>query len=87
MILNLLMNLLMGFMGGIINLLGQAGSVPANNALTEAVTTAAGYYVTFSPFLPMTLLLAANLLILQFDGAYLFYKLVRWAYRKIPGVS
>lgn len=87
MLTNALLSILIAFLNGILTLLGQQGDVPINNGLTSAITTAAGGFAAMAPFFPITLLIVANLFFLKFDGIHLVYKLIRWGYRKIPGVS
>jgi len=87
MITNALLSILIAFLNGVLALLGQQGDVPINNGLTSAITTAAGGFTAMETFFPIALLIAANLFFLKFDGIHLVYKLIRWGYRKIPGIS
>lgn len=87
MLTNALLSILIAFLNGVIALLSQQGDVPVNNGLTNAITTAAGGFAAMAPYFPIGLLIIANLFFLKFDGIHLVYKLIRWAYRKIPGIS
>jgi len=87
MITNALLSILIAFLNGVLTLLGQQGDVPVNNGLTSAITSAASGFAALAPFFPVGLLIVANLFFLKFDGIHLVYKLIRWGYRKIPGIS
>jgi len=87
MITNAFLSILIAFLNGILALIGQQGDVPLNNGLTSAIASAAGGFAALAPFFPVALLISANLFFLKFDGIHLVYKLIRWGYRKIPGIS
>jgi hypothetical protein len=64
-----------------------AGSVASNSALTSAITTTGGYFVAISDFFPNTAIFAATAAVFVFELFYAGYKVVRWGYQKIPGIT
>jgi hypothetical protein len=75
-----------GFLSFVSGLLGNS-TVTANDSILGAVTTANGYIAAVQDFLPNGPILAATAFLLVFEASYGAYKIVRWAYRKIPGIT
>lgn len=55
--------------------------------ITNAVVYAGQVLSSVSTFLPISTLLAVFSLVLVVELAITTYKLIRWIYRKIPGIS
>ena len=55
--------------------------------LTGALTTAGNYLALFDIFLPIGTLLTVFGIVITIEGGYFAYKVARWIYNKIPGVT
>ena len=89
MIIDALLNLLIMFLNGLVSTLSQQQNVPPMTGLATAISTASSYYSGMFTILPNTLIsaFAISALTLSFIGIYFVYKMIRWAYRKIPGIT
>lgn len=87
MILNFLLFILHGFLSFIVTHLLPAGTPVANPAITGAVIQASGLLSSLGDFVPNGALLAATLVLLGFEAVYGAYKVIKWGYTKIPGIS
>lgn len=87
MIVDALLGLLYGFLSLILSFMTTQADVPTTNAITTAVSTAASYYAAMDVIFPVQTFFDIIKFELVFELIYLGYKLVRWAYRKIPGVT
>jgi len=65
----------------------QFGDVPDNNAITTSITTFKSYYLSINDFVPLNTILAIVAFSLTFEGVYFLYKMIRWGYQKVPGIS
>lgn len=87
MITDFLINVLYSVVLGLAQFLGQWGDVSADNNLTEAIVNARSVYVSLEPILPIVVILAVFAFDLAFEGIWALYKLIRWGYKKIPGID
>ena len=87
MITNALLNILLGFISAITSYFTTQSDVPVSNFLTSAITAAAGYYSAMSIIFPFNTLFQIIVFELGFEFIFFIYKLIRWAYSKVPGVS
>jgi len=87
MIVTIILNILYFFAYGITTVISSFGDVTANNAISEGIALMAGYYISLDEYLPITTLVAIVAFDLVFELAVFVYKLVRWGYQKVPGVS
>lgn len=87
MITEFLINILYSLVLGIARFLGRWGDVTANNDFTTSLVTIKSLYVSLADFLPLNYILAIIAFDLAFETIYAGYKLVRWAYTKIPGIN
>ena len=87
MIVTALLNVVYVFVLGITTLIAQFGDVSANNAITSAVVSLKSYYTSLDAFLPLTTIVAIIAFDLAFEGIVFTYKLIRWAYQKVPMVN
>lgn len=87
MITTALLNVVYVFVISIVSLLRGLGEVSEENAITSAITAIQPYYVSLSSIFPVGTLLSIVGFVLVFEGLYLTYKLIKWAYQKVPSVN
>lgn len=87
MITTFILNIFYGFSYGISLVVASFGIVSDNNAITNSIVTLKNYYISLNDYLPLDTMLAIVAFDLAFEGIYFIYKLVRWGYRKVPGIS
>lgn len=87
MITDALLGMLLGFLNLVLSFFTTQADVPLNNSITSAVTVASGYYHALDAFLPFGTIFAIIAFDLTFEGVYFIYKLVRWAYQKVPMIN
>ena len=84
MITRLLLEIVYFFSRFILSLLPTAS---LSSDFTTALSQAASYLNTLNDFLPLTALFGAISALLGVELVIAIYKLVKWAYNKIPGVN
>lgn len=87
MIVDLLLNFFYVFVQGIAFLISQLGDVVPNPSIAYAFSQMTGYYSALNSYLPVDTILLIVAFDLVFEGSYLAYKLIRWAYSKVPGIT
>ena len=87
MIANAILYLVHGLIIFIAYLLSNIGNVTPNQNIISAVTTANGYIAALNDFIPNPQILAATAVLFVFELIYASYKVIRWAYQKIPAIS
>lgn len=87
MITTALLNIIYIFVLGITFVVSQFGEVSTNNALTTSIVTFKTYYTSLNDFLPLDVLVAIIAFDLAFEGFVFLYKMVRWGYQKVPGIT
>lgn len=87
MIVTALLNVVYVFVLGITTVIAQFGDVSANNSITSAVVALKSYYTSLDAFLPLGTIIAIIAFDMAFEGIVFTYKLIRWAYQKVPGIS
>jgi len=87
MITDALLGILFSFVSFIASFFTTQADVPVANTLTAAITAAAGYYNAMNLIFPFSTMFAIIVFELTFEGIFFIYKLVRWAYSKVPGVN
>lgn len=87
MISTILLNILYLFALGITTIIATFGDVSANSAITTGLSTMATYYMSLNEYLPINTLVAIIAFDLVFELAVFIYKLVRWGYQKVPGIT
>ncbi len=87
MISTILLNILYVFAFGITLVIATFGDVSENSQITSAIAQMANYYTSLNDIFPVNTLLAIIAFDLVFEGAMLIYKLVRWGYQKVPGIT
>jgi hypothetical protein len=87
MITDFLIDILYTFTSGIAFVVASFGTVSDNNAITTSIVTFKSYYNALNLYLPIDTIIAIIAFDLLFEGIYFIYKLVRWGYRKVPGIT
>lgn len=87
MIITALLNVVYAFVYSISLVVGQFGDVTSSNAITDSILTLKSYYVSLDMILPLTVLLAIIAFDLAFEGFVFAYKMIRWAYTKVPSIN
>jgi len=87
MISGLFIDLIYGFVYAISRVVSSFGDVSANNAITTSIVTFKTYYNSVNAYIPVDTILLIVAFDLAFEGVYFLYKLVRWGYRKVPGIT
>jgi len=87
MITNLILQIFYGFSYGISLVVSSFGEVSTNNAVTTSVTAFKTYYMSLNAYIPIDTIVTIIAFDLAFEGAVFLYKLVRWGYQKVPGVT
>jgi len=63
------------------------GDVTDTNAITTSIIALQSYYVSLNAYLPLDTILQIMAFDLAFEGFVFSYKLIRWAYNKIPSIN
>jgi hypothetical protein len=87
MITTALLNIVYVFVLGITTLIAQFGEVSANNSMTNAIVALKTYYTSLDAFLPLSTIMAIIAFDLAFEGIVFLYKMIRWAYQKVPMIN
>ncbi len=85
--MTIILNILYFFALGITFIISGFGDVQANNAISSGITAMATYYNSLDEYLPITTLVAIIAFDLIFELSVFIYKLVRWGYQKVPGIT
>jgi len=73
---------------GITFVIGKFGEVSPNNDLTSAIIVFKSYYLSLSPFIPYFAIMAIIAFDIAFEiGGVFAYKMIRWAYQKVPFIN
>lgn len=87
MITTAFLNIIYGFVWTISLTVSSLGTVSENNAITTSIITLKTYYNALNEYLPIDTILAIVAFDLLFETGVFLYKLIRWGYRKVPGIS
>jgi hypothetical protein len=87
MITNVLIDILYAFVLGISLVVASFGTVSDNNNITSSIVIFKTYYNSLTEYIPIGTLIAIIAFELTFEAVYFIYKLVRWGYRKVPGIT
>jgi len=87
MITNGILDIVYAFVWGISRLVGSFGEVSENNAITTSLVNMKSYYTSLNDYVPLDTILAIVAFSLAFEALYFTYKLIRWGYRKVPGIT
>jgi hypothetical protein len=87
MITSIILTLVYYFIYAVISPLLLFADVSLPAAVSNAITTAGGYIGIFSVIIPAGDLLTIVALVISIEAVVFFYRIIRWIYNKIPGVS
>lgn len=87
MIITAILKIFYTFALGITWLISEFGDVSQNNAITSSIVTFKNYYVALDAFVPLSVIVAIIAFDLALEGAVYLYKLLRWAYSKVPFIN
>lgn len=87
MITTFIIEIFYTFAYGVSLVVASFGEVSNNNAITTSIVTLKTYYNSVNAYIPISTILAIIAFDLVFEGIYFVYKLVRWGYRKVPGIT
>lgn len=87
MITTLILNLFYGFAYGISLVVSSFGDVSSNNAITTSITAFKTYYMSVNAYIPIDTIVTIVAFDLAFEAVVFLYKLVRWGYQKVPGIT
>jgi hypothetical protein len=71
----------------IVSVISLLGDVTLSPLISQSIATVKPYYMSLDAVFPMATLLVIFAFQLTFEAAYLGYRLLKWAYTKIPGIS
>lgn len=87
MIVDFLLNILYVFILFVTSFFTVFSDVPANNDLTASIVTLSSYFSSLDRFVPLATIFAIVTFELAFELAWFIYKLIRWSYSKVPGIT
>lgn len=87
MITTILLNIFYLFALGITVIVSNFGDVSESSQIATGLSEMAKYYVSLNEYLPIDTLLAIIAFDLIFEASVFIYKLVRWGYQKVPGIT
>jgi len=87
MITTILLNILFVFIGGIVAIFRNFGTVAANNDFASGIATISSYLSPLNSILPLNTIINILLFELAFEILYFTYKLIKWGYSKVPGIN
>lgn len=89
MITNSFLYIIYLWTSGVALLLDNVSDVTASPALVAGVSNADGYMALVWTIVPLTTvaILSCLVILLVFEAGYAGYKVLKWGYSKIPGVS
>jgi hypothetical protein len=87
MILDAIMSILWFFLTVILSPFTLLSDVTPDSTVVSAISTATGYISALGVIIPMTAFRFVLIGTLAFEVPYGVYKIIRWVYRKIPGVT
>jgi len=87
MIASLFINLIYIFVKAILVLLSSLGPVSEQSAISASLAVVGQYLAPLNTVLPIDTVLLIFAFDLFFEGLFFTYKMIRWAYRKVPTIS
>ncbi len=84
MITSAILLLLLNFINWAISLLP---GVASTDSINTGIANASGYISSIGQVFPILTLMAIVSFVLVFDSFWIFYQVVRWVYKKIPGIN
>lgn len=87
MITDQLINMAYQLVQLIAQLVSGFGDAGTSTGITDSILNIKGAYLSLAAFFPLTTILSIIAFDLAFEGAYFTYKMIRWAYTKIPFIN
>jgi len=87
MIITALLNLVYAFVALIASFFTGLADVVLPSGITTAITAASGYYTSLNTYLPLNTAITIVAFDVVFETAYFIYKMIRWAYQKVPMIN
>lgn len=87
MITDFIIAVIYNVLSGIVFVFELLPSVSLPSDIQTNIAAVSPYYAGIETVFPVGTLIDILAVELVFIGGYFFYKLVRWAYRKIPGID
>lgn len=87
MIVDFLITVIYNVVALIANLFAILPDVSLNGNIVTSINSVAPYYAGLNTVFPMSTLLDILAVELVLVAAYFTYKIIRWAYTKIPGIN
>lgn len=87
MIISAILNLFYAFVSLIAGLFSNLADVTLPASIASAISTASGYYASLNAYLPLDTAITIVAFDVIFEGAYFVYKMIRWAYQKVPMIN
>jgi hypothetical protein len=87
MIVDIFLDILYQFLRGISLLVQNWGEVTPDNRITVSLVEFKNHYLSLNQYLPIDTILQVVAFVIFFEGLVFLYKMIRWGYQKIPGVT
>jgi len=87
MITSILLNIVFVFVGAIVAIFRNFGTVGADSSIAAGISAISQYISPLNAILPIDTIIAILIFEITFEGLYFTYKLIRWGYTKVPGVN
>ena len=87
MILTAILNLFYAFVSLIAGLFSSLSDVTLPAGVASAIATASGYYASLNAYLPLDTAITIVAFDVIFETEYFVYKMIRWAYQKVPMIN
>jgi uncharacterized membrane protein len=87
MIVSIILQLILAALFAVISPILLLPDVSLNSAVPTAIASASNYLALINQVVPLTTLLIVFGTVLLVENTHFGYKLIRWIYQKIPGVS
>lgn len=86
-IINTILYALYGFLSIVASPLLLLPDVSLPSQFTTALSSASTYISALNTYLPISDILTLLFLVIAYELAYATYKLIKWGYNKIPGIT
>ena len=87
MIISLILQLILAALFAVISPILLLPDVSLSSSVPTAIATASGYLGLINQVVPLATLFIVFGTVLIIENTHFGYKLIRWIYQKIPGVS
>jgi hypothetical protein len=87
MIITAILNVFYLAVAAIASFFSGLADVSLTSTVGTAITAAAGYYASLNAYLPLGTAITIIAFDLVFETSFFIYKMIRWAYQKIPMIN